>query len=1353
MTQPHPRSAFDLAARFSDVDAAYGPVPIWWWSGARLDSDRLRWQMEQLVAGGVTQAVVMCLAPRGPLYGSLADDPPFLSEEWWEIFLKACEDANDLGFRFWLYDQYGFSGANFQGQLVAAHPTWAGQELHRLVREVTDGKQVTVRPPSGAASVAAYAVVPGGSTTTVALADDGSATWSGAGRLCLCYAQDRGFDYYDADACASLIDTVLGEFRRRADKWFGPVITGLFQDELPHMPTWGKSFAATFADAHGYDLLDRIAALWEDGDKETGASARRDYHAHRAVLARESFFVPYGKWAADAGLVAGFDQQTPAREGDPVSATDLYGDYLSTHSVYSAPGSDHWGDPKIHSSLAHAHGHPRTWIEAFHSSGWGGTLEETYDWLGPFLRRGANLYDPHAVYYATVGGWWEWAPPSTCWRQPYWADYKVFADAVTRLCSLTSAGQLVADTVLLFPTSSVQADLPLEGAHPRARHTSDVYHQLNGSTSWFDERPGVLDRAHHDYEIFDEKTLAAGTPDGGIWRVGGGTFRNVVIPDATALSGTFAGALAAFASAGGTVVCVGTVPDRFVGDDAAGVEAFRAAAAAGRIRVVDDPAEVPGHLARGPVSVESDAPYLLRRYGDALVLLLVAHDEQTGTRMPVFAGSGIDDRISGAFSWRGYWETFAGRGYTFQPIGDRRARVRVTGVPGHSAQRWDPRTGERVDLDARRGAGDGIDLDVAFSDGPMAVVVLAPDLPGATRIDPAGTPAVVDIDGDWELEARSTLDNRWADLGDPAQPGTLPIQVWRVEHARQVAGSTTPPDDGWSPAIATFGPYVRMTGPQADGGRPADPGTAWRPFDVSLSRGIRKDPLHFASLGPKGTVPEEFLRWDNVQPGDWVAFAATLTLPEGTGRHLVVGADAERRVYLDGAGVDADGTGYWTTSPMHDGAGPVDLEVWLRRDDDRPIEEVARELRSTFAIVTDLERFRRPEWLEPADGIRSAGTVRFTATVDLESVPEAAVAQIGSEGPCSILVNGAEIGRQGAFEPYQGERRPQVMPYDLAGSLHAGRNEVTLQIDDLGGGVAALVDGGGAAEGGLGLITDLGWRCSRDGVDVGARLRRTQWLDPRWVCLRARPHPLPRAAWLDPGSASDGVVLDVVPDAWQDGARTEWLRFVGPVGATELRVPTSAPFVALVDGVDVPARDGVIHVDRPLPAGTVVHLRFDADGGDRSGGLLQGPIEVGVAAAPGPLVEWEALGLRALGGYVAYRRPLDIGPAEAGETLVLDLGEVRGSAEVRVNGVPVATLTWGPYRADITAHLQPGANDLEVIVRGTLAGYLDDASPTPAVYKGQTRHGLLGPVRLRRHRMSHEGINMQHTLDTGKRGQ
>jgi hypothetical protein len=177
-----------------------------------------------------------------------------------------------------------------------------------------------------------------------------------------------------------------------------------------------------------------------------------------------------------------------------------------------------------------------------------------------------------------------------------------------------------------------------------------------------------------------------------------------------------------------------------------------------------------------------------------------------------------------------------------------------------------------------------------------------------------------------------------------------------------------------------------------------------------------------------------------------------------------------------------------------------------------------------------------------------------------------------------------------------------------------------------------------------------------------------------------------------------------------------------------LRVPTPLPVVAQVDGTEITPVDGTVGL--PAHHGPDVLLRVIARDGRRGGALLDGPVELEVAEAEVPLVPWEELGLRALGGQVTYRTGVT-GP-EGGRT-VLDLGTVRGTADVRVNGTLAARLVWGPWRTELTDHLRPGENEIEVVVRGTLAGYLDDASPTAGVYAGQVRTGLLGPVVLRRH--------------------
>jgi hypothetical protein len=144
MAEPQP-AIDELLTRFTDPGPQYGPLPIWWWSGATVSRERLREQMGKLVEGGVRQAVVLCLAPTGPTFGAIADDPPFLSDEWIALFDGACADAEELGFTLWLYDQIGFSGANFQGRLIAREPAFAGRALYRTESE---GTGLILAPPA-----------------------------------------------------------------------------------------------------------------------------------------------------------------------------------------------------------------------------------------------------------------------------------------------------------------------------------------------------------------------------------------------------------------------------------------------------------------------------------------------------------------------------------------------------------------------------------------------------------------------------------------------------------------------------------------------------------------------------------------------------------------------------------------------------------------------------------------------------------------------------------------------------------------------------------------------------------------------------------------------------------------------------------------------------------------------------------------------------------------------------------------------------------------------------------------------------------------------------------------------------
>src|SRR5260370_20075001 len=110
---------------------------------------------------------------------------------------------------------------------------------------------------------------------------------------------------------------------------------------------------------------------------------------------------------------------------------------------------------------------------------------------------------------------------------------------------------------------------------------------------------------------------------------------------------------------------------------------------------------------------------------------------------------------------------------------------------------------------------------------------------------------------------------------------------------------------------------------------------------------------------------------------------------------------------------------------------------------------------------------------------------------------------------------------------------------------------------------------------------------------------------------------------------------------------------------------------------------------------------------------------------------WEEQGLVGYSGGVRYSQSLVCGePARSAGRTWLDLGRVRGTAEVHVNGEIIGVRIWSPYVFDLTDHLHPGENELHVKVYNTLGPYTEAVSPTSFVFPGQTVSGLFGPVTL-----------------------
>lgn len=119
------------------------------------------------------------------------------------------------------------------------------------------------------------------------------------------------------------------------------------------------------------------------------------------------------------------------------------------------------------------------------------------------------------------------------------------------------------------------------------------------------------------------------------------------------------------------------------------------------------------------------------------------------------------------------------------------------------------------------------------------------------------------------------------------------------------------------------------------------------------------------------------------------------------------------------------------------------------------------------------------------------------------------------------------------------------------------------------------------------------------------------------------------------------------------------------------------------------------------------------------------------------LIDWSLDDeLRGFSGRGVYSTRFTVGSIDPASRMMLDLGNVKDVAEVRVNGKEAGTLLLHPYRVDVTDLVHAGENDLEVTVTNALFNYMmmreqRTFKPGPAENpSGLMSAGLIGPVRI-----------------------
>ena len=1351
----------ELRRRFESPDhARWGEVPLWWWEGDRMTRRRVTWQLETLAAAGVKS---VCPIQRSP--GRC--DPQSFSPEWWDMLAFVHQECRRLGITLWAYDQVGYG---HYGWLEKAAAKAGDSRTSRIVFLTADGNAgdpIRIELPAAKVLGARAYRLKGNVADDAGSVDVEDAVagdvleWTppeGDWRVGVSVAApDQVFQLSDA-AADTFIDMFYGQIERclGADA-MGKSFVGVFQDEHPPTPrdVFTEELADTFKKRHGYELARAIPALHFDVGPLT-PKYRTDFFDAYLALDEHCYWKRIHDWTAERGLLTSHDNWG---RNDIYQQSVGYIDYFRTQRWFSAPGYDDSGtapvdrrnyyDTKIAASIARLYGRPRVWSEAFHSSGWGRTTDQTLSWLSANYAFGANLYDEHGLYYSARASTWEHAAPDPHWRQPYWRYYGVLSDWVARTSHLMSQGTHVVDVGVHYPVVSLLAGEPPGTKGP------DYNLYMRISRAVFD--------AGIDNDIIDDDSILSGRIENGRLHVGENAYRALVFGTETTMRRAVIEKALALVQSGGIAVFSGALP---TATTEGGRSDPRLAPLLARLSSLPSP---PG---------EPAAEATIKKHADGGFAALIPSEVEKIPRL-------LSARMERDFLPRGS-KIFA----THRRIGEvdvylvqnsqdtpvtLDADFRAGGVP----ELWDPFTGEvgSVDRFERKTRVTTVGQQL---DGNVARLIVF--RPGEGRHRGTSPGGLTQPDGlsrrlseDWEFSVIPTRDNRWGEFRWPPSEELIGPEIRGFRFKEEVAQSGI--ELGWHKADfdhAGWGTELYGTGPfwlaatveptdtrvvesvlgsldsVLDGATVSSTAkpTGWQPVKFSKTIGLaRPTPWGGHSGYPDGSVDQNFI---DLAPGRKLLFTR-LRSPKSQRLGLRVELrNSAARLWV--GGVEQPFEDAVGNLPLIEGENTVLLEL---PDGGRGMLYVQAEPPSVTSMEDAGDGMVKPD-LQSAAWIRGsdlrAGYLRRSFRLS-ENPADARILVSGYTG-YRLFVNGAKVEEE--IGPWADWTHPESL--NVTSLLKKGENVIAAWVQVHAGqnvhGVAEnkglvlamkarfpdnrqfeiISDGswkvavGEEAGWQNSGFDDSAWQPAHVAGEMGAGPWGTKVLENVGVVTEPRRElaidlPSPYLTCFD--QVAD-LVYDVKPSK---STRIGWYRFTAPPGLSELTLNTSAAAQVWVDGIPTEVAGGVAQVANP-PAGTsTVAIRVEMPDGEYGGAAFKAPIGLklkGGTIGPGL---WADFGLPTYSGIGVYRQKVDLSAAETARRTVLDLGQVLVAAEVLVNGKPAGVRLAWPFTFDIGGLVREGTNTIDVRVANTVAPHYTLANKVQNL--GPTDSGLLGPVTLK----------------------
>ncbi len=561
---------------FREPGVQYRGKPFWSWNG-ELEKEELKRQVRVMKEMGFGGYFMHSRA------GLITE---YLGDDWFDMINAVADEGEKQGLESWLYDEdrwpSGSAGGKVtvdpqyrmkslvltelppeayvpqEGDLAVFYGKIEGYDIYDY-RELEEGE---IPAPADGYRVMRFTVVP----------DAPSSGYNGTTYI----------DTMSLKATERFIELTHEEYRKRCGDRLGRSIKGIFTDE-PHRGHMLDDLKETggvrkcslcytddlfeeFEKRYGYSARAILPEIYYNREGRKIWPVKHDIVDLCDALFIERFAAPVNEWCEKNGII--FTGHV-LHEDSLTNQTVPEGSLMRFYEHMGYPGIDilsagnrcYWAAKQLESSARQL---GKKWLlsELYGCTGWQFNFKghkAVGDWQALY---GINLRCPHLSWYTMEGESKRDYPASILHQATYYKDYDAVETYFARFGYVMQQGAPLCDVLVINPIESVFSRVHIGWAHWISPVDSDVHKLEDHYRRLFH----MLQGHHIDFDYGDEEMLgrlASVTVENGsaMIRVGGASYRSVVVSGAETLRSSTVRLLKKFVDNGGNLVFAGDLPE------------------------------------------------------------------------------------------------------------------------------------------------------------------------------------------------------------------------------------------------------------------------------------------------------------------------------------------------------------------------------------------------------------------------------------------------------------------------------------------------------------------------------------------------------------------------------------------------------------------------------------------------------------------------------------------------------------------------------------------------------------------------------------------------------------------------